>query len=138
MVANKLREPRRPNASPDTREQAIVWGGLRDREPTEPFGGQVFFEIPFQFSIGEVLHELEQQTVKQPFDPIAVCSFELTHLRQRVRGIGPIGLKPAVGMRGRYQTVEINHFHLGHVRLQGFIEREREVDGAQYSKKCNQ
>ena len=134
----QLREPSRPNASTDTGEEAIVRGGLRYREPTKPFGGQVFFQIPCQFSIREVFQELEQQTAKQPFDPIAVGSFELTHLRQSFRGIGQIGLKPAVGMRGRSQAVESNQFHLGHARLQGSRGRERDVDGAQYSKKCIQ
>jgi hypothetical protein len=43
---------------------------------------------------------LEQQTAKQALDSIAGCPFELAHDRQGLGGIGQIGLRPAVGMRG--------------------------------------
>lgn len=56
---------------------------------------------------------MEQQTAKQPLDSIAVGPFELAHVRQGLGGIGQIGLKPAVGMRGGDYTVKVTHFHLG-------------------------
>ncbi len=84
----QLRESSRPNASADAREEAVIRRGLGHGEPTKPFGGQIFFQIPFHFSIRKVFHELQQQTAKQALDPIAVGSFELPHVRKGLR-VGP-------------------------------------------------
>lgn len=86
---------------PATGEEAIVERGLRQRESTKPFRGQIFFQIPLHLPIREIFHELQEQTVKQPLDPIAVGPFELAHVCQGLSGIGQITLKPTVGMSGR-------------------------------------
>lgn len=94
----QLGEPSRPNAGADRGEQAVV--GLRQGESIKPFGRQIFFQQPCQFSIGEVFQELQEQTAKLPLDAIAVGPFELAQACQGFGGIRQIDLKPALGISG--------------------------------------
>jgi hypothetical protein len=92
--------------------------GFTLSEPTQPFGGQIFFQISLQLPIRAVFHELHEQTAKEPLHAIPISAFELTHVGQGFGAIRQIGLKPPVRVRGRDQAVEIDHFHLGHTGLQ--------------------
>jgi hypothetical protein len=111
---------------------AVAGGGFRQGEPTQPFGRQIFFQIPCQFPIGEVLHKLHKQTAKEPFHAIPLGPFEMSHIGHGFGAIRQIGVKPPGRVRGRDQTVEINQFQWRPTRLQcdGMGERANQRRGA--------
>jgi hypothetical protein len=62
----------------------------------------------------------------------------MTYVGQGFGGIRERGLKLSVGMHGRDQTAEINHFYLGHTGLKREEGGKNTRSEAQYNKKINQ